>query len=315
MGKQRLSDASQRKGFSKKSRSANIAPIIFLGVISLALAIGLALLLREYFQARDMKEAVIIERNECQQRADQMLIQLNELDAAFASLSQQNTELQQTSEQQRREINRLRAQIRSVAGTHQIEDVKARIEQLEAELAEYQQQAQILLEENTQLSGEQVRIKNSLASAEEQVIELELINKGLSDQVDQASELKIMNIQVVTTRQVRRGEKETTRARRVDKIQVCFTILDNKLSQPGNRNFYVRITDPNNQLLTNSQSGNFNLEGNQVTFTTSRTFDYKNVQLIGCVPFTPATSLEKGIYRVAVFTEGREVGTQMFELD
>jgi hypothetical protein len=315
MGKQRLSDPSQRKGFSKKSRSANIAPIIFLGVISLALAVGLALLLRENFQAREMKDAVIIERNECQQRADQMLVQLNELDAAFVSLSAQNTELQQLSEQQRREISRLRAQIRSVAGTQQIEDVKARIEQLELELAEYQQQAQILFEENTQLSGEQARIKNSLASAEEQVVELGLINQGLTNQVEQASELKIINIQVVTTRQVRRGEKETTRANRVDKIQACFTILDNKLAQPGNRDFYVRITGPNNQLLTNRQTGNFNLAGNQMPYTATRAFDYKNAQLIGCIPFTPATKLEKGVYRVAVYTEGREVGTQVFELD
>jgi hypothetical protein len=315
MGKQRLSDASQRKGFSQTTKSSNIAPIVFLSVISLVLAIAVALVLREFFQARELAVATAIERNECQDRADDLLKQLNDLDAAFQSLSREHAELQNLSNQQRNEINRLRAQIRSVAGSLRMDEVKARIEQLELELAEYRNQAEILMDENTQLSGEHARLKTTLAMTEEQVLGLELQKQGLTDQIVRASFLNIMNIEVITTRSARRGERETARSGRVDKIQVCFTILENTLATPGNRNFYLRIMGPDGQLLTNGQVGTFELLGSQVPYTANRVFDYKNEKQVACIVFPPQDRLEKGIYRVAVYTEGREVGTQLFELN
>jgi len=316
MGKQRLSDASQRKGFSQTARSANIAPIIFLSVIAVVLAIAVALVLREFFQAREHAVATAIERNECQERADQLLKQLNELESAYESLSRENTDLQNLSNQQQIEINRLRAQIRSVAGTQRIDEVRARIEQLEQELEEYRNQAKVLLEENTQLSGENERVKNSLAITEEQVVVLEVKNQGLTGQIEEASVLNIMNIEVITTRSARRGERETERARRVDRIQVCFTILENILASPGNRNFYIRITGPDGQLLNGGQNQTFELLGNQVAYTATRAFEYKNQQQVACIVYNPPNDgLDKGIYRVAIYAEGREVGTQLFELN
>ncbi len=316
MGKQRLSDASQRKGFSQTARSANIAPIIFLSVIAVVLAIAVALVLREVFQARELALATAIERNECQERADQLLKQLNELESAYESLSRENSDLQHLSNQQQIEINRLRAQIRSVAGTQRIDEVRARIEQLEQELEEYRNQAKVLLEENTQLSSENERVKNTLAFTEEQVVELEVKTQGLTTQIEEASVLSIMNIEVITTRSARRGERETERARRVERIQVCFTILENILANPGNRNFYIRITGPDGQLLNGGPNQTFELLGNQVQYTATRAFEYKNQQQVACIAFNPAEdALDKGIYRVAIYTESREVGTQLFELN
>jgi len=315
MGKQRLSDASQRKGFSQTSRSANIAPIVFLSIISVILAIAVALVLREYFQSRELASATAIEKAECEERADEFLKKLNDLDAAYQGLMREHADLQLLANQQRSEISRLRAQIRSIAGTQRLDDVKERIDQLEQELALYQSQVEVLSEDNVQLSGEYAQVKSNLAVAEEQIVELEVKNQGLNEQIDRASVLKIINIEVITTRQVRRGERITTRAGRVDKIQICFNILDNILAQPGNRIFYTRITGPNGQLLTNGETRTFELLGNQVPFTVSKTFEYKNEQQVGCMVYSPANDLEKGIYRVAIFAEGRELGTQLFELN
>ncbi|MBW6497419.1 MAG: hypothetical protein K0B09_03440 [Bacteroidales bacterium] len=316
MGKQRLSDASQRKGFSQTARSANIAPIIFLSVIAVVLAIAVALVLREVFQARELALSTAIERNECQERADQLLKQLNELESAYESLSRENSDLQSLSNQQQIEINRMRAQIRSVAGSQRIDEVRARIEQLEEELAEYQSQAKALLEEKNQLTSENERVKNTLAFTEEQVVELEVKNQGLTTQIQEASVLNIMNIEVITTRSARRGERETERARRVERIQVCFTILENILANPGNRNFYLRITGPNGQLLNGGLNQTFELLGNQVSYTATRAFEYNKQQQVACITYNPPDDLlDKGIYRVAIYAEGREVGTQLFELN
>lgn len=314
MGKQRLSDTSQRKGFSRSSSSANIAPIVFLSVVALVLAIAVALALRQYFEARELAVATAVERNECQARADSLLVQLNQLDAAFQSLSREHSELENLANQQRIEINRLKGQILQFVGNQTIDEVKAHVEQLETQLAEYQEKAQILSDENTKLSSENDRVKNTLASTEEQVIELELKNKSLSDQIASASGLRIMNVEVITTRSARSGERETDRARRVEKIEVCFTILENILSSPGSRNFYLRITGPNGELLSNGHPETFKLIESQVPYSASKAFDYKNQQMVACISFVPRDPINKGIYRVTIYGENRELGTQLFEL-
>lgn len=314
MGKQRLSDASQRKGFSKTARTANIAPIIFLALLSVILAIAAALVLREYFEARELAAATAIEKAECEQRANELLDKLNALDAAYQGLIRQNADLEQLAARQRNEINRLRAQIQSVAGSQQLDDVKARIEQLEQELASYQTQVNSLSENNANLLSENSQVKVSLTEAQDKIGTLEVNNQNLSQQINKASALKIMNVEVITTQQARSGERLTTRAGRVDRIQVCFTILENILTTPGNKTFFVRVTGPNGRLITNGQSNTFELNGNQVTFTISRAFEYKNEQQIACMVFTPSQKLEKGIYGVAVYAEGRELGTRLFEL-
>lgn len=314
MGKQRLSDTSQRKGFSRTSSSANIAPIIFLSVIALILAIAAALALRQFFTARELAVATAVERNECQAQSDSLMAKLNELDAAYQSLIREHAELENLTSQQRIEINRLKGQILQFAGTQTLDQVKAHVEQLETQLAEYQEKAQVLSEENTQLTGENERVKNTLELTEEQIIELELKNKSLSDQIESASVLRIMNITVITTRSARSGERETSRAGRVEKIKVCFTILENILSTPGNRTFYIRITGPGGELLSNGPTETFQLIESQVPFSASKGFDYQNQQLVACMNFVPEADLEKGIYRVTIYGENRELGTQLFEL-
>ena len=314
MGKQRLSDTSQRKGFSRSSSSANIAPIVFLSVIALILAIAVALVLRQYFEARELAVATAVERNECQARADSLVVKLNQLDADFQSLSREHAELENLANQQRIEINRLKGQILQLAGSQTVDEVKAHVEQLETQLAEFQEKAQLLTEEKTQLSSENEKMKNTLAFSEEQVVEIELKNKSLEDLIDNASALKIMNVEVITTRPARAGERETDRARRVEKIQVCFTILENILSRPGPRNFYVRITDPDGNLLSNGHPETFQLIESQVPYSISKTFDYQNQQMVACMNFVPRDPINKGIYRVTVYSENSELGTQLFEL-
>ncbi len=314
MGKQRLSDASLRKGFSQTAKSANIAPIVFLSLLSVILAIAAALVLREFFQARELAAATAIENAECEKRATDLLEKLNALDAAYQGLMSQHADLEVLAQRQRSEINRLRAQIRSIAGTQTLDEVKARIEQLEQQLATYQSQVSTLSDDNALLTDEKTKVKGNLEKAEQQIVVLEANNQTLSQRIEKASGLKIINVEPITTRQARSGEQLTSRASRVDRIQVCFTILENLLTPPGNKTFYIRITGPDGQLLTGGQSRTFELLGNQVSFTASRTFEYKNEHLVACMVFRPTQKLEKGIYGVAVYSEGQELGTHLFEL-
>ena len=41
----------------------------------------------------------------------------------------------------------------------------------------------------------------------------------------------------------------TERARRSDKIKVCFTVAKNKLTEAGDKELYVQVIDPKNNVL------------------------------------------------------------------
>ena len=52
----------------------------------------------------------------------------------------------------------------------------------------------------------------------------------------------------------------------------------------------------------------------QVPYSISKTFDYQNQQMVACMNFVPRDPINKGIYRVTVYSENSELGTQLFEL-
>ncbi|HSV88761.1 MAG TPA: hypothetical protein VLH61_08975 [Bacteroidales bacterium] len=308
----------QPQVFPKKKQPSLIAPIVFLSIISVILAIGGAILLRSFFEARQLAASSVMERDEILSRNQELLAQLNELDTAFQNLSDQNTTLQGQVDGYRSEIRQLRSQIRTLSEPLEgksIREVIARIGQLEKELAEYTARLAILESENSRLAGESTLCQDSLAASMAQLNEMSEKNRLLNERIESGSRLVIMNLEVITTRQARRGEVITDRGRRVRRVQVCFTILENLLAVPGQRIFYLRITDPAGNLLTGTESGSFNLTGvGTMQFTGSGAIEYKNAELAACLAHSTREGLVAGIYRADVFAEGRQVGSQLFEL-
>jgi len=318
MDKERASEKLQPQGFSKKNQSSHIAPIVFLSVISVLLAIGGAFLLRSFFEVRQLAAESVVERDAVLLRNQELLAQLNELDVAFKNLSAQNAAFQEEADRQRNEIRQLRSQVRRLSAPLEgksIQEILDHIAQLEKELADHIARLAFLESENIRLTGESRLCQDSLAASLARFSALSEENRVLSERMVSGSRLVIMNLEVVTTRQARRGESITDRGRRVRRIQVCFTILENLLAIPGQRIFYLRITDPAGDLITGAESGSFNIDGlGLMQFTASTSVEYRNAQVAACIAHSVPEGMPRGIYRADVFTEGRQVGSQMFEL-
>ncbi|HSV77444.1 MAG TPA: hypothetical protein VLH37_10475 [Bacteroidales bacterium] len=318
MDKDMATEKSQPQGFSPKKTSSNIAPIIFLSIIAVVLAIGGALLLRSFFEVRQLAADTVLERDEVLSRNQELLARLSELDESFKNVSAQNATLQQDVEKQRNEIRQLRSQVRTLSEPLEgktVQEVVARIGQLEKELADHIARLLFLEEENKRLAGEGTLCQDSLAASMARLAALSEKNRALNERLESGARLAVMNLEVITTRQARRGESITDRGRRVRRIQVCFTIMENLLAVPGQRIFYLRIVDPAGNLITGPDSGTFNVTGaGQMEFSGSASIEYKNAQLATCITHTLREGLPRGVYKAEVFTEGRQVGSQLFEL-
>ena len=312
----RHTSSSERPTTRENSgRASSIAPFVFLTVIAVVLAVAVAVLLQQLFQYRNMYETATVEKSIIVHERDDLIEQLNELDAAYQALLVENTELSAALERERAEIARLRRQISSGVTVAQVAEYRARIQELETQLSGYREQVEMLLAENQALSGENAQIRSALQQTAAQKQVLENQKEELEMQVKKASVLRISNLEAIPLRERRRGDRETTRARRVDKLQFCFTINENPVAAAGNKELFFRLTGPDNQVQGVTAENIFDFQGEAIHYSFRETINFQNEEKHTCTQWVQDAPFESGIYHVAVFSEGEEVGHAHFELD
>jgi len=143
---------------------------------------------------------------------------------------------------------------------------------------------------------------------------LQTTNQDLVNKVDRASQLKITSLRgegVI----VRNSGKlvENDRTRRIDQIRACFTISANDLAGPGERNMYVQIYNPENELVGDQIVVQH--EGGPMVYSASSKVYYENNELDVCIlSNTNEDKLLEGTYKVYVYAEANLLGTASFNL-
>ncbi len=295
--------------------SANAAPVIFLSVFAILLAIAAGLLLRQVLESRAQVERAIYEKAEVVNEKEELTEKLNELEEEYVELSVKYEHLEGSLRQERARISRLRQELRGIDPVD-ARMYKEQIEELEEKLEEYREQARVMEAEKQSLASEKSQMQTTLNQANAQINELDSKKEDLEELVEKASYLTISELTAQGIRERRRrGDQPTDRARRTDKIQVCFTVNENHVAPAGNRDFFIRIIDPNNRVLSVSDANTFEFEGEEIVYTRKREVNFRNEPQNVCVAWNQPDRFEKGYYNAVVFTEGREVGYQLFQLD
>jgi hypothetical protein len=143
---------------------------------------------------------------------------------------------------------------------------------------------------------------------------LQTTNQDLANKVDRASRLKITSLRgegVI----VRNSGKlvENDRTRRIDQIRACFTISANDLAGPGERNMYVQIYNPENELVGDQIVVQH--EGGPMVYSASSKVYYENNELDVCIlSNTNEDKLLEGTYKVYVYADATLLGTASFNL-
>jgi hypothetical protein len=107
------------------------------------------------------------------------------------------------------------------------------------------------------------------------------------------------------------NQRETSRAGKTEMIKACFTLMENPIAKPGEKNLYMRIIAPNGAILPNKDGAasiELKEEGTQ-NYSVSRTIDYNNQRMDVCVFYTVQSELEKGDYKMFIYEDGSKVGT------
>jgi hypothetical protein len=147
---------------------------------------------------------------------------------------------------------------------------------------------------------EEVQGRNSLLE-ERQENMAEIIEAG---RILQCTAIEAIGVRITSSGR----QRETSRADKVDMIKVCFTLLENRMSEPGRKLLHLRVTGANKQVL---------LSGEDDGYSASRTIDYANARLTTCVFYTnngEEINLDAGAYLIEVLEEEVVIGSSTINL-
>ncbi|GAA4116579.1 hypothetical protein GCM10022393_17270 [Aquimarina addita] len=139
-------------------------------------------------------------------------------------------------------------------------------------------------------------------------------NEKLAGIVERGSALTASNIRAEGVRVKSSGKITTTaRSSRAEKVRVCFTLSPNKLTEKGDKELFVQVINPQNNLIGDKISVNF--DDAVLTYSGRNKVFYENDALDVCVLVDAAQAeLVEGNYIVNLFSGPKMIANTQFEL-
>ena len=167
-------------------------------------------------------------------------------------------------------------------------------------------------EENSGLKVKGQQFRDSVTTVVSQV---QSQNQELSTKVTRAAALKAQNVKVFAVNAKGKvKEDDSYKAKRLDKIKLVYTLLDNPLTKEEAKDVFVRVLDPTGAVVSDmaNGSGTFTVDGNETVYTTKQTVNYtsngQNVELL----YSRGLPYKPGKYTVELYSEGFRIGSGEF---
>lgn len=176
---------------------------------------------------------------------------------------------------------------------------------------------QTLSTENTGLKTEKEALTQVKQQLTDSVMTYSSQNRELSEKVAIGAALKAENIKVLAvTPKGKVKDDDSYRAKRVDKIKLQFNLPSNPLTQPDEKEIYVRVLDPDGAVISDEAmgSGKFNWKGQEMMFTTKDRVAYQNTNQTVEMIYDNAQKFRPGKYSVEVYAEGFRIGSSNFTI-
>jgi predicted nucleic acid-binding Zn-ribbon protein len=177
--------------------------------------------------------------------------------------------------------------------------LKVELENLRKLRDEYLEQIDSLMAENQKLKNENAGLNSTVTNLNEQ-------KNLLEGKVATASQLKVEYVKIASFKKRGNGKyTESVLAKRTNKLESCFTLMDNKVAGAGDKMIYLVITEPTGKTLMGYTKAQFtDAEGKQVDATSSIKVTYTGEKQNLCLAFeNDERILAPGTYIINVYAE------------
>jgi len=215
-----------------------------------------------------------------------------------------------------KDIDDLKSKIQTIlnnknATASELADARRMISQLKSNIDTYTAEIERLQGEKIQLTEEKRVVTEERDVVTKHFDSAKTVIKEKEDVIDVGSTLHAFNFNVVGVKERGSKEKETSTAKRVDKLRITFD-LENRIAPTGSKDIFVSITAPDGSPIAVEAlgSGRFvTREGIEKLFTKKVQINYNQgeKQTVN-VEWKQNSNFQTGNYKIEVYHNGFKVG-------
>ena len=242
------------------------------------------------------KEEMLNDLTTAQVQYDELMVRINN-DSLKFKLEREQIRTQQLLEEL--------AHVTSTSATD-ITRLKKELKAVRAVLKNYVVQIDSLNRENESLKKENKAVRNKYKEASQKISSLSEEKQALSEKVTLASQLDATGVQLSL---LKKNGKETNSIKHAKQILITFTITKNITASTGDKVAYIRIMQPDQELLTKSTGNTFAYENRKIEFSISRKFEYTGESHDMTLYWDIEETLKEGEYNAYIFVDGNMIGS------
>ncbi len=295
---------------SEQKSSKNNSIVIVLILLLLA-SIGL-----NFYQFLEVKnvgqnlETQIIKVDSITLRSHELELEFNRSVEELEKYKGENAQLDSLLSEANIKLEEQRKQIQQLINTKaDYQVVKERIKAMRSEMEEYIAEIERLKEENKQLKYENTKLAVALDQTKEK-------NSQLQSKVEKASKLIITTSTVNGINIVGKKEKDTNKAKKVEKFNISFTIGENPIAKMGKQELYIRILNPEGYLLADGGHDILKFvgeNGKEIPYSKSISIDYDGQKMTKSISWSQE-GFNPGHYKIEIYIDGYLAGTNTIDL-
>ena len=237
---------------------------------------------------------------------DQVVLDLEKIRFSYDTLETENSMMIAEIAAQRDRVDGLLTKVKN--GNWSLARAKKEAETLRDIMKGYVATIDSVNQLNRALNDENFAMKERVEEVQDRNENLEKRQENMEDIIEAGQVLHASEVTATGVRLVSGGrQRDTQKAGRADMIKVCFTILENRIAESGNKDLHLRITAADGSILA--------VEGS--AYSATRSLDYTNERLVFCIYYTSENDelgLTAGIYEIEILEDDFTIGTTSLEL-
>jgi myosin heavy subunit len=283
-------ERAEKKG-SKKT-------VTILGVLTGVLACVLAVVaIKDYKMVKELEQ----DKTDLEQR---IIVLKSDFDNLQSDYDFINSQLDSSRE----EVNILVDRIKKTEATN-----RKKMRQYEKELGTLRSIMKSYVVQIDSLNTANRKLAEELSTSRQELAKATGENKALNAKVENLSSKvatgSIVKARGLSAKAYNSSNKVTDRSSRVKRLAVSLSLVENELAKKGPMNVYVRVKDPEGNLLLDGEGASFKLNGEAVAASASRQVDYQGAEVDMIIYVNNVAEYTKGIYTIDVYTDKAQLGS------
>ena len=298
----------------KKIKNIEFNTTTILAATSALLLVGIIIVSVFLFRSEKETETVMLEKQEMEElvalEKEEMMNDLTRAQTEYQELiiKIDNDSLKFKLEREQMRTQALIEELERTKATSyaEITRLKKELKTLREVLKDYTRQIAELSRENESLKQENSAVKAKYNKATKEIDNLASEKEKLSEKVSLASQLDATGMKLTL---MRKNGRETDNIKKAKQIKLSFTIAKNITSSTGEKSAYVRILQPDMDVLKKSEQNLFTYENRTIAYSMKKEFEFTGEETRLDMFWDIEETLQEGTYKAFIFVDGNMIGS------